>query len=141
VERALAGRDVAIDVGDDATATVDPRLTATCLAHLLENAAHYTPAGTAIEVTARREDSRLVLTVRDHGPGVAAADLPHLFDRFYRGQAAQGHVAGTGMGLAIVRGLLAVQGGRVWEENHPAGGAEFTISLPVRAAASQDPTR
>jgi signal transduction histidine kinase len=56
--------------------------------------------------------------------------MPHLFDRFFRGRAASGTV-GTGMGLAIARGLVAAEGGRVWAENHPDGGAVFTILVPA----------
>ena len=59
------------------------------------------------------------------------ADLPHLFDRFYRGAAATTHLSGTGMGLAIARGLLAVERGQIWAENGPDGGAQFTILVPA----------
>ena len=68
--------------------------------------------------------------MRDHGPGIAAADLPRLFERFYRGDAARARASGTGMGLWIARGLLAVEGGRVWAENCADGGARFTIVVP-----------
>ena len=73
----------------------------------------------------------LSIDVRDHGPGIAATDLPQLFDRFYRGAAATSRTSGTGMGLWIVRGLLALENGRVWAENCPDGGARFTIAVPV----------
>ena len=68
---------------------LDPRLTATALAHLLENAAQYSPPGSPIDVRASVTDEGLVIAVRDHGPGIAPADLPHLFERFYRGDAAR----------------------------------------------------
>jgi two-component system sensor histidine kinase KdpD len=109
---------------------LDPQITAAALAHLLENAAQYAPAGTPIEVATAVGDEGLRLVVRDHGPGIAAADLPRLFDRFYRGVAAKGRVSGTGMGLAIARGLLAAEQGQVWAENAPDGGAQFTIVVP-----------
>jgi signal transduction histidine kinase len=83
-------------------------------------------------------DEGLVILVRDHGPGIAAADRPHLFERFYRGAAARTRASGTGMGLWIVRGLLAVQQGRVWAEDCPDGGAQFTIVVP--AAVKPSPT-
>ena len=76
-------------------------------------------------------DDGLVIAVRDHGPGIAPADLPHLFDRFYRGDAAKARASGTGMGLWIARGLLAVEQGRIWAENCPDGGAQFTIAVPA----------
>ena len=78
--------------------------------------------------------------MRDHGPGIAAADLPHLFDRFYRGAAAKCPRLGHRHGPAIVRGLLAVEQGRIWAENRADGGARFTIVVPAapRASAVQD---
>src|SRR5262249_27539038 len=107
-----------------------PRLTAAALAHLLDNAAKYSPSTAPIEVDASLVDGDLVIAVRDHGPGVSAADLPRLFDRFYRG-AHTGRVSGTRMGLSIGRGRLAVGHGRVWAGNCPEGGARFTIAGPV----------
>jgi signal transduction histidine kinase len=75
------------------------------------------------------------LTVRDHGPGLDPAELDNLFQPFYRGRHAIATVAGTGMGLAITRGLLAAEGGRVWAENVEPGGARFSISVPARVRA------
>ena len=131
VERTLHSHRVEVSIEPDEPVRLDPRLTATAMAHLLENAAQYAPAGSTIEIRATREDERLTIQVRDHGPGIAAADLPHLFDRFYRGNEAKGRVSGTGMGLWIVRGLLAVARGRVWAENVADGGAQFTMVVPV----------
>jgi len=62
--------------------------------------------------------------------------VPHLFDRFYRGQAARTRVSGTGSGLWIARRLLDAEGGQVWAENHPEGGAAFTIVVPGEAGAA-----
>jgi signal transduction histidine kinase len=74
----------------------------------------------------------LTFQVRDHGPGIAQADLPHLFERFYRGAAAKSRTSGTGMGLWIVRGLLAAANGHVWAENCEDGGARFTLHVPAQ---------
>ncbi len=131
VDLALRAHDVDVIIDRDMPVQLDPRLTATALAHLLENAGHYAPPGTTIHVHARLTDEGLVIQVRDHGPGIAPADLPHLFERFYRGAAARTRTSGTGMGLWIVRGLLAAERGRVWAENCPEGGAQFTIAVPV----------
>jgi signal transduction histidine kinase len=121
--------DVHIDA--DVPVLVDPRLTATAVAHLLENAAQYAPAGTLIHVNADVSNNELRISVRDHGPGIDPADLPHLFERFYRGAAAKTRASGTGMGLWIARGLLAAEHGRVWVDNCPDGGAEFTVAIPA----------
>jgi len=131
VERALAGHRVTVAIEPDVPVRLDPRLTATALAHLLENAAQYSPPGSSVDVRARVGGDGLVVEVRDHGSGIAPADLPHLFQRFYRGDAAKARTSGTGMGLWIVRGLLAVEGGRVWAENAEDGGAQFTIAVPA----------
>jgi len=131
VERTLQAHKLEVVIDPDVPVRLDPRLTATALAHLLENAAQYSPPGSSIDVTARVADQGLTIRVRDHGPGIAPADLPHLFDRFYRGTAAKTRTSGTGMGLWIVRGLLAVEQGRAWVENSPGGGAQFTIAVPV----------
>jgi signal transduction histidine kinase len=131
VEQTIHGHPLEVHIEPDVPVRVDPRLTATAIAHLLENAAQYTPPGTRIHVTAGVTDEGLTVTVRDHGPGIKATDLPHLFERFYRGTAAKGRASGTGMGLWIARGLLAAEQGRVWAENCPDGGAQFTIVVPA----------
>jgi len=79
----------------------------------------------------------LEVSVTDYGPGLDPGELDHLFERFYRGRMARQSSFGTGMGLAITRGLLAAAGGRVWAENAPGAGARFTIGIPgaTRAAA------
>ena len=131
VEQMLQRHELEVSVDPDVPVRLDPRLTATALAHLLENAAQYSPAGSTISVNASVNGEGLVVQVRDRGPGIAVADLPHLFDRFYRGAAATTYRSGTGMGLAIARGLLAVERGQIWAENLPIGGAQFTIMVPA----------
>jgi two-component system sensor histidine kinase KdpD len=131
VEYALRSHPLKVDVPENRLVRLDPRLTAAALSHLLENAAQYTPALAPVRVTAATTGEGLELKVRDRGPGIASADMPHLFDRFYRGSESARRVSGTGMGLAIARGLLAAEGGRVWAENCSDGGAEFTILVPA----------
>ena len=137
VEHTLAGRELRITIDRDVPVQLDPRLTATALAHLLENASQYSPAASPIDVFVRLSEEGLVIAVRDHGPGIAPADLAHVFERFYRGETAKTRASGTGTGLWIVRGLLAVEGGRAWAENHEHGGAEFTIAVPVSVKADE----
>ncbi len=131
VEHTLGSRSIDVSVESDRLVRLDPRLTAAALSHLLENAAQHAPASSAIAVRGTVSADELTLTVRDHGPGISPMDLPRLFERFYRGADAKKRVSGTGMGLAIARGLLAVEQGRVWAENCPDGGARFTIAVPA----------
>ncbi len=137
VEQMLHQHKMDVAVDPDVPVRLDPRLTATALAHLLENAAQHAPSGSTIGVRTTISDDGLVIQVRDHGPGIASADLPHLFERFYRVGAAKARPSGTGMGLWIARGLLAVEQGRVWAENCPDGGAQFTIAVPAPAQRSE----
>jgi two-component system sensor histidine kinase KdpD len=138
VEHTLKDHRVSVTTEPDVPVQLDPRLTASALAQLLENAAQYAPRGTSIEVTTGLTDTGLLIRVRDHGPGIAPADLPHVFDRFYRGTASRMRASGSGMGLWIARGLVAAEQGQVWAENCPDGGAQFTISVPVLVAKPTD---
>ncbi|MBS1819165.1 MAG: DUF4118 domain-containing protein [Acidobacteria bacterium] len=146
VAPALAGHAVHVTGDTSALVRLDPRLTASALSHLLENAAQYSPAGADIDIAVGIGPADLTLAVADRGPGLAPAEHAHVFDRFYRGQAGKPR-EGTGMGLSIARGLLAAEGGRVWADNRPGGGAVFTIAVPAEwrqasmsAADLQPPT-
>jgi two-component system sensor histidine kinase KdpD len=133
VEHTLRPHPIELNIEGNMLVRLDPRVTATAIAHVLENAAQYSPEGSPIQISSRVAGNEFIVHVRDRGPGIALADLPHLFDRFYRGVAARNRTSGTGMGLWIARGLLAAEHGRVWADNHPNGGAEFTIVVPVAA--------
>ncbi len=76
----------------------------------------------------------LTVAVRDRGPGIPAADLPHIFERFYRGANVKDRRSGTGMGLAIAKGLLAVQHGHITAANESDGGVRFTLVVPAEVA-------
>jgi len=130
VSHALQGHALRVEAGDDLEVQLDPRLVSAALAHLLENAAQYSPADREIVVGAQVDASGLHATVTDQGPGLDPGELDHLFERFYRGGAAKRGSFGTGMGLSITRGLLAAAGGRVWAENVPGAGARFSILVP-----------
>lgn len=139
VEHALRQHRVDVESESDDLVRLDPRLTASALAHLLENAAQYTSPDSPITVRMSVSNDGLTLRVRDHGPGIASGDLPHLFDRFYRGTEARQRVSGTGMGLSIARGMLAAEHGRIWADNCAAdGGAQFTIVVPAERKAATD---
>ena len=91
---------------------------------LLDTAAQFTGDGGPVEVTVRDGE----VAVRDHGPGIAPEDLPHVFDRFYRSPSARG-LPGSGLGLAIVKQVAEAHGGAVTAENAPDGGAVFKLRL------------
>ena len=132
VRHALTGRTVHVDADAEIVIEIDPRLASGALSHLLENAAQYSPADSDILVLGRAEPDGLRVSVVDHGPGLDPGELDHLFERFYRGRTARQLSPGTGMGLAISRGLLAAAGGRVWAENIPGAGAKVSMVVPGR---------
>lgn len=131
---ALAGRDVRVDASDEEAVEIDPRLASSALSHLLENAARYASDG-PIGVRAWTDAEGLRVEVRDRGPGLQPHELERLFEPFYRGELFRSQMPGTGMGLAITRGLVAADGGRVWAENLQPRGAAFTIAVPARTRA------
>ncbi|MGZ6568661.1 MAG: sensor histidine kinase [Solirubrobacteraceae bacterium] len=93
--------------------------------NLLDNAARYSPTGEVVEIALSEEGLR----VRDHGPGIDETDLPHVFDRFYRGTSSRGQ-PGSGLGLAIVQRIVEQHDGTATASNAHDGGAIFTIILP-----------
>ena len=129
VRHALEGHALRVEADADREAEIDPRLSSVALSHVLENAAQYSPADREIVVEAHVDDDGLHVEVTDRGPGLDPSELEHLFERFYRGQAARQRTFGTGMGLSITRGLLAAAGGRIWAEN-VGGGARFSMVIP-----------
>ncbi len=96
------------------------------IGNLLDNARKWSPPGRSVSVDVRDG----VVVVRDQGPGIAEADLPHVFDRFYRSPAARG-LPGSGLGLAIVAQVVKAEGGTVVAENDPRGGARMSLRLPT----------
>ncbi|CAN5886359.1 ATP-binding protein [soil metagenome] len=96
------------------------------VANLLDNAGKWSPPGSAVEVKAQGGE----ITVRDQGPGIDGADLPHIFDRFYRASEARA-MPGSGLGLSIVRRVVQAHGGTVTATNAEGGGALFRLTLPA----------
>lgn len=127
---ALDGRALRVDADAETQVEIDPRLASVALSHLLENAAKYSPPDREIVVEANVDAGGLHVAVTDHGPGLDPGELEHLFERFYRGNAARQASSGTGMGLSITRGLVAAAGGRVWAENVRGAGARFSMVVP-----------
>jgi two-component system sensor histidine kinase KdpD len=126
----LAGHDVRVEADDDRAVDVDPRLISSALSHVIENAVRYAGDG-PIVVKAWADDEGLRLEVRDQGDGLQEGELRRLFEPFYRGERSRANMPGTGMGLAITRGFVAANGGRVWAENLSPRGACFSIAVPA----------
>ncbi|HLL93216.1 MAG TPA: HAMP domain-containing sensor histidine kinase [Solirubrobacteraceae bacterium] len=104
------------------------------VANLLDNAVKYSPPDEPVEIELHGQE----LTVRDHGPGISAEDLAHVFDRFYRGAEARGR-PGSGLGLAIVRQVVRQHGGSVTAERAPGGGTLMRLRLPGAEPVEEDP--
>lgn len=114
---------------------IDARLVSQVLANLLENAAKYSPDRREISVSAYVEGGDLKIIVKDQGPGVPKSEADRVFDKFYRSSRHYGEPSdGTGMGLAIAKGIAEAHGGRIWVESQPTGGASFGFSIPVECA-------
>ena len=143
IDAALAGlrptldrRPLDVQADGASLAYVDPLLTTGALAHLVENASRYSPAGRPIELRGAVDATGLRIAVRDHGAGLDAEEIDRLFDRFYRGKAARSAGPGAGIGLAIARGLVSAQGGELSAANATGGGAEFELRIPSAAQAA-----
>jgi two-component system OmpR family sensor kinase len=108
--------------------------------NLLDNAIRHTPAGTAIALTAARRDGEAVLEISDEGPGIPAGMEDQIFSRFVRGSGPADMSAdtGAGLGLAIVKAVATSHGGDVVAGRSPAGGARFTVTLPLVSAAGSN---
>ena len=123
---------------------VDPVKLHDSLKNLVENAAHYSPSGSAIGLSAQvgEEGLSVVLQVSDRGPGIPAGDLLRVFERFYRVEQSRArNPGGTGLGLAIVKHLVGLHNGTVEAKHRPGGGAVFSIILPRLSAETDSDTR
>ena len=110
----------------------DPTLMRRAITNLVTNALKYAPGSGPVVLRAARQGEEVVLSVRDRGPGIAPADQPHVFQKFYRGgQGAAERPHGSGLGLAIVKSIADLHGARVWCESAPGEGSVFYLALPV----------
>jgi two-component system, OmpR family, sensor histidine kinase MprB len=131
VDRARRRAEIVADV-EPTLVRGEPERIGRAVTNLLDNAVKWSPPGAVVEV----ELAGGILAVRDHGPGFAAADLPHVFERFYRADTARG-MAGSGLGLAIVKQAAEAHGGWAGAENAPGGGALIRAGFgePIGIAA------
>lgn len=139
IERAVAplrtaydvrGIELAIQVKGDASFLGDERWSAEALENIAKNCMEHTPEGGQVTITAEEDALATTIVVVDSGPGIAAEDLPHVFERFYRRNSGNDEAEGFGIGLALTRALIAAQGGVVRAANDPDQGARFEIAFP-----------
>lgn len=113
------------------TGSWDPLRLERLLGNLLSNAVKYSPGGGRVFVTVGRDENVATLSVTDQGVGIPAADLPRLFERFYRATNVEHRIAGTGMGLYGARQIAELHGGTIAVESVEGVGSTFTVRLPV----------
>ena len=115
----------------------DIRLVQRMIGNLLDNAIKYTRAGGRVDVAVRSPaGGRVEIEVRDTGPGISATDLPHVFERFYRGDPSRSQT-GVGLGLSFARAVARAHGGEITAASSPGDGSTFTVTLPVRPDQSE----
>ena len=135
--RALAEqRHVFVEVGafEEARMLGDAALVRQLLLIVLDNAVKFTPAGGRVRLDVSARDGRAAVVVTDTGMGIPAEQLPHVFERFYRGDRARHEAEGAGLGLAIARWIAAVHGANIEIESQPERGTRVAISFPLAAA-------
>lgn len=142
-ERIDLGATIARIVGAQAELTCDAGITVDAdvtrlrqiVHNVLANALRHTPDGERVRVRVARAGGDATVSVIDRGPGIAARDLDRIFERFYRVDEARGRErGGAGLGLAIVRQLVELHGGRVWADSVEGEGATFTFTLPLASS-------
>jgi two-component system sensor histidine kinase KdpD len=131
VQKRIEGRKLEMNVSSDLLLVpMDGLLIGQVVTNLLDNALKYTPEESPLSISSWIDKNQWVVEVADRGPGVPEQDLPHLFDKFYRGPQKQSK-SGAGLGLAICKGIVDIHGGSLTAENRPEGGMFFRLSLPL----------
>jgi two-component system OmpR family sensor kinase len=128
-----------VDAKDPATVQAEPDKLRQVVLNLVDNAVRFSPPGKSVLMTVRRDPAhdQALIDVEDQGPGIAAEDLPHIFDRFYRGDPSRARATGnSGLGLAIAQAIVQAHGGTLTAVSAPGEGARFTVALPVSESAS-----
>jgi signal transduction histidine kinase len=109
----------------------DPELVQQVVKQLAENAFKYSPQGTLLTISAQRKGEKILIGVADRGAGIDEDERAHIFDKFFRGRRYRFETKGTGMGLAIAKGIVEAHGEKIWVESEPGQGSVFYLSLPV----------
>lgn len=121
--------------------SADPARLERIVLNLLKNALRYSPPGSRVDVTLRRERDHIITEVRDRGPGIQPEQQREIFERFHRDQASPEREEGLGLGLYIAKGLVEAHGGRIWVESTPGEGSVFSFSLPLFTSSPESPCR
>lgn len=135
---AARGQTLTVAVPGALAVRADPELLRRALANVVGNALKFTLPGGRIDVSAQASGEDVLIRVADDGPGIAARDLPHVFDRYYQGMHGQRH-QGLGLGLAFCRAALRAMQGDVEVESEEGRGATFTLRLPRAAPEGGSP--
>ncbi len=117
----------------DVVLSADPRRIEQVLGNLLDNALKYGDPSSKIDVDVVRQESQVRVTVSSRGPGISADRLPHIFDRFERGNNVRAEKGSLGLGLYIARGIVEAHGGRIWVRSAPSVITQFYFTLPLSA--------
>ncbi len=127
------GLALTVKPGDDVDLVADQDLVLQLLLNLLDNAVKYTPSAGSLDVSWRAANGLAEVIIANSGPGIPAEHLPHIFDRFYRVDAARNRAAGgSGLGLAICRWIAEAHGGSIEATSEPGAGTTFTVRLPAK---------
>lgn len=125
------GVQIAHDLPESLSVTIDPARMRQVFANLLDNAIKYTPAGGEVSIDSRRHAREIEVFFRDTGSGIAEADLPHIWGRLYRGDKSRSE-HGLGLGLSLVKAIVEAHEGRVEVRSEEGRGSEFIVSLPLK---------
>jgi two-component system OmpR family sensor kinase len=126
------GRPITVEASSPVVVLGDEQRLRQVVANLVRNALDHTPSGTPVDVRVGVETTRAVLTVTDHGPGIAPEHLPRIFERFYRADASRTRESGgVGLGLAIVASIAEAHGGSARVESETGSGATFIVEIPL----------
>ena len=120
-----------LDIPESCPMTGDIHKIQRMVANLLDNALKYTPSGGEVAISMKKSDQHVDLSIRDTGPGIPGDELPHIFERFHRGDKSRSE-AGFGLGLTLARAIAVSHGGDITVHSIPGHGSTFTITLPDR---------
>jgi two-component system sensor histidine kinase KdpD len=133
----LEGRVLSNEIGGSLPSVfVDKDLIQLALRQLIDNALKYSAPASPLEISAQAEGDRVLILLRDHGPGIPQKYLERIFEKFYRKESVKQHIPGSGLGLPIAREIVRAHGGDLWAKSAPGYGSEFCMALPAPRESS-----